>query len=314
MGSDDTQTIRIDAGEKVGKFTPGKRSTASSASTVRSTKSGSTKLLSQWEEQAKAQAEAQHGTAGSSCESDQKARGGTPVQQRRRANLRISASASPSAEAKEGGNCLLRFCSGYGRQLHEILLSDAIRKIRFFFADWSRCHPPRVIFTSSAGGADLRDIRASCSTTSATLTPNTTSPQRVPHRVCRNPARDGTKAYVLSLLGPLNETDNYTKHCFPSASQVRSFPQRRIVVGNRYRKRRALYESVRKRPLWSGLNRLHCNPGRWWTTFSDIFAFSLILITLTGLVMLKGPKGFWGRGGIEFLAGILIPIAFLVFM
>ena len=30
--------------------------------------------------------------------------------------------------------------------------------------------------------------------------------------------------------------------------------------------------------------------------------------------MLKGPKGFWGRGGIEFLAGILIPIAFLVFM
>ena len=35
MGSDDTQTIRIDAGEKVGKFTP---------ETVRSTKSGSTKL------------------------------------------------------------------------------------------------------------------------------------------------------------------------------------------------------------------------------------------------------------------------------
>ena len=46
------------------------------------------------------------------------------------------------------------------------------------------------------------------------------------------------KAYVLSLLGPLNETDNYTKHYFPSASQVK-VPQRRIVVGNRYRKRRS---------------------------------------------------------------------------
>ena len=31
------------------------------------------------------------------------------------------------------------------------------------------------------------------------------------------------KAYVLSLLGPLNETDNYTKHYFPSASQVKVF-------------------------------------------------------------------------------------------
>ena len=122
------------------------------------------------------------------------------------------------------------------------------------------------------------------------------------------------KAYVLSLLGPLNETDNYTKHYFPSASQVKVFLKGGSSLVIDTGSGEALYESVRKRPLWSGLNRLHYNPGRWWTTFSDIFAFSLILITLTGLVMLKGPKGFWGRGGIEFLAGILIPIAFLVFM
>ena len=44
----------------------------------------------------------------------------------------------------------------------------------------------------------------------------------------------------------------------------------------------------------------------------DIFAVSLIVITLTGLVMLKGRKGFWGRGGIEFAAGILIPLAFIL--
>lgn len=74
----------------------------------------------------------------------------------------------------------------------------------------------------------------------------------------------------------------------------------------------AYYESVKKRPILSSLNRLHYNPNRNWTIFSDIFAVSLIVITLTGLVMLKGRKGFWGRGGIEFAAGILIPLAFIL--
>lgn len=74
----------------------------------------------------------------------------------------------------------------------------------------------------------------------------------------------------------------------------------------------AYYESVKKRPILSSLNRLHYNPNRNWTIFSDIFAVSLIVITLTGLVMLEGRKGFWGRGGIEFAAGILIPLAFIL--
>ena len=74
----------------------------------------------------------------------------------------------------------------------------------------------------------------------------------------------------------------------------------------------AYYESVKKRPILSSFNRLHYNPNRNWTIFSDIFAVSLIVITLTGLVMLKGRKGFWGRGGIEFAAGILIPLAFIL--
>ena len=38
---------------------------------------------------------------------------------------------------------------------------------------------------------------------------------------------------------------------------------------------------------------------------------SLIHISVSGIVMIKGPKGLWGRGGIELVAGILIPILFL---
>lgn len=47
--------------------------------------------------------------------------------------------------------------------------------------------------------------------------------------------------------------------------------------------------------------------------FSDIFGIALILITVTGFTMMKGRKGFLGWGGIEMLAGLLFPLAFLFF-
>ena len=105
MGSDDTQTIRIDAGEKVGKFTP---ETVNSLVRINGTLNEERideAFLSQWEEQAKAQAEAQHGTAESSCESDQKARGETPVNsvEERISNFRKRIA---ERQAKEGKNYL----------------------------------------------------------------------------------------------------------------------------------------------------------------------------------------------------------------
>ena len=74
----------------------------------------------------------------------------------------------------------------------------------------------------------------------------------------------------------------------------------------------AVYEKLERRFLLSDMVKLHYNPGKWWTTFSDIFAVSLVLITLTGMVMVKGPKGFLGRGGILFIIGIVIPVLFLI--
>ena len=75
----------------------------------------------------------------------------------------------------------------------------------------------------------------------------------------------------------------------------------------------AVYESVTHRPLIGAMSRLHYNPGQWWTYFADIFAIALIIITLSGIIMLKGNKGIIGRGGIELIVGILIPILFLFF-
>ena len=69
---------------------------------------------------------------------------------------------------------------------------------------------------------------------------------------------------------------------------------------------------VRNRPVFNEVNYLHYNkPKKLWTWFSDLFAFGLILIAISGLFLIKGKKGISGRGGILTIIGILIPLAFL---
>ena len=120
------------------------------------------------------------------------------------------------------------------------------------------------------------------------------------------------KPLVLDILQPLDEADNYTKHYFQKDGKMKVFLKggSNLVVDTQTGA--AVYERLERRFLLSDMVKLHYNPGKWWTTFSDAFAISLILITLTGMVMVKGTKGFWGRGGILFIIGILIPILFLI--
>ena len=120
------------------------------------------------------------------------------------------------------------------------------------------------------------------------------------------------KALVLGLLEPLGEMDNYTKHYFPKEGQMKVFLKGGSSLQVNTQTGEAVYEKLERRFILSDMVKLHYNPGKWWTTFSDAFAVCLILITLTGLVMVKGSKGFWGRGGILFIIGIVIPILFLV--
>ena len=128
-------------------------------------------------------------------------------------------------------------------------------------------------------------------------------------------SQDGyDEALVKSLLEPLEEDGNYTKHYFPSENTMKVFLNGGSSLTVNTRTGAAQYESVKKRPILSSLNRLHYNPSKNWTVFSDIFAACLIVITITGLVMVKGKKGLWGRGGIELSVGIAIPLLFIFFL
>ena len=121
-----------------------------------------------------------------------------------------------------------------------------------------------------------------------------------------------TRAEVEALLAAAGVGEAYVKHYRPDAATLKVFLQGGSSLTVDLARGDALYERLTRRYVWSALTRLHYNPGRWWTLFADAFAGGQIHITLTGLLLVKGPTGLLGRGGIELAAGILVPLLFLL--
>lgn len=76
---------------------------------------------------------------------------------------------------------------------------------------------------------------------------------------------------------------------------------------------KASIEQISSRRVFRESNFLHLNvPKGLWTWVADIFGFSLILLAVTGLFVLKGKKGLNGRGKWFVALGFLIPLVFLI--
>jgi len=67
------------------------------------------------------------------------------------------------------------------------------------------------------------------------------------------------------------------------------------------------------RPVIGQTILLHISSHYFWIWYSDIFAFGLIAISITGMFMLKGKNSFRKRGYKFALAGIIIPVLMLLF-
>lgn len=124
-------------------------------------------------------------------------------------------------------------------------------------------------------------------------------------------SRTMTAGEVRRLLEPLGAAEGYAKHYFPQEHTMKVFIKGGSSLEVDLRSRCGVYEKLTPRPVLRAFTRLHYNPGRWWTWFADLFACGLLLLTLTGIVMVRGGKGLWGRGGVELAAGIAVPLLFL---
>ena len=75
---------------------------------------------------------------------------------------------------------------------------------------------------------------------------------------------------------------------------------------------RVFDEGQRPRLLLRVANWLHLNRGKKaWTYVADTYAGALLLLAVSGMFMLPGRKGLFGRGGLLVLLGAAIPIAYV---
>jgi len=124
----------------------------------------------------------------------------------------------------------------------------------------------------------------------------------------------GVEKNILNLLDKIDDRDNYKKHYYPQSDYIKIFLRGGSSVVVNTETGEGTAEFLRKRTVFYQVNFLHYNPNEWWMWFSDIFAGALILLAITGLFLLKGKNGLAGRGGWLTVAGIIIPIVFLMMM
>ena len=113
---------------------------------------------------------------------------------------------------------------------------------------------------------------------------------------------------VLDLTG---ERKSFKQYYFPSEDHIMIYLKGGHIVME-LPTGEVTVTKVRTRPFFNDVNYLHYNkPKQLWTWFSDLFAFALILMATSGLLMVRGKKGVAGKGGILVAIGMLIPLAFL---
>ncbi|MGC4116655.1 MAG: PepSY-associated TM helix domain-containing protein [Myxococcales bacterium] len=72
----------------------------------------------------------------------------------------------------------------------------------------------------------------------------------------------------------------------------------------------ARHLAMKDRLLFRDVNFLHLNERHGgWTWFADGYALILLFLALSGVIMVRGPKGLLGRGGILLALGVALPLA-----
>jgi hypothetical protein len=78
---------------------------------------------------------------------------------------------------------------------------------------------------------------------------------------------------------------------------------------------RGTLKTLSKRTVFFEVNALHLNNLKGiWTYVADVFAIALMVLALTGVSMMKGDRGFMGRGKYFVAAGLAIPIIGIVYI
>lgn len=115
---------------------------------------------------------------------------------------------------------------------------------------------------------------------------------------------------IINNFGKLVGEEKFKVYDTPTPDQVKIYYDNASLHIN-FSNGTGLYEKISRRPIFYESNLLHRNSIEGWRWISDIFAFMLIVISISGIFILRGKNGFLGRGKWFILAGILPPLIFI---
>ena len=132
---------------------------------------------------------------------------------------------------------------------------------------------------------------------------------------------------VHELGGPLPDDDAAAGRLVLDKLGIREAPRELYREGDQFEvlfEKRTLHvtvatghvvdEAQRPRFFLRAANWLHLNRGKKaWTYFADAYAVGLLFLAISGIFMLAGKKGFFGRGIFFVGAGVAVPLVYLVF-
>ena len=104
------------------------------------------------------------------------------------------------------------------------------------------------------------------------------------------------EGWVKALLLDYDIKREYKQFYFPNDTLVKIFVQNGNLTIN-MNNGAGLLETIDKRPILNQMNFLHYNPGVWWKWFSEIFCVAWIIISITGLFIIKSGKHSIKRRG-----------------
>ncbi|MEI7498959.1 MAG: PepSY-associated TM helix domain-containing protein [Bacteroidota bacterium] len=120
------------------------------------------------------------------------------------------------------------------------------------------------------------------------------------------------QTYVYSVLDQVNQKDHYKSH-ITGEGYVQIFLSNGFVYVD-LNTGEAEMERKTTRYVIKEMNLLHYNNlKKLYTWFSDLYAVGLIVLSITGLFVLRGKNGIVGRGAWLTAIGIIIPALFLLF-
>jgi hypothetical protein len=129
----------------------------------------------------------------------------------------------------------------------------------------------------------------------------------LPHAYTRKEVTTETVAEFGKLVGE----DSYKVYDFPTPDQVKIYYDN-ASLHLHLSTAQGTYEKVSRRPVLYEVNALHLNRLKGWRWAADVFALILILLSLTGLFVLRGKYGVARRGKWLIAAGMLPPLLALL--